>query len=147
MLVHRTTPVNVATQLGYNAFTFVQAWILGQTHRVIALLPLVFHPITVARRGMAVFLAPIVFLPPVGLMAQESQISSVQSATAPSITLFTVFHELYHMPLPVMELQLDQDFIQHRSAATDVPCGSEGAGCPDTVEFLSHEKHLSLIHI
>ncbi|NJR41993.1 MAG: hypothetical protein HC767_04380 [Akkermansiaceae bacterium] len=88
---------------------------------------------------MAVFLAPIIFLPAGNLMAEESQINGVQSEPTPTITLFSVFHELYHMPLPVAELQLDD--MQHSTAATALPAREENASCQDTVQFLTHEKH------
>lgn len=88
---------------------------------------------------MAVFLSPIVFLPAVNLMAQESQINSLKSEPTLSITLFSVFDEFYHLPLRVVELQLD--VTQHCSAATEVPAREPSASCQDTVQFLRHEKH------
>jgi hypothetical protein len=91
-----------------------------------------------ARRGMAVFLAPIIFLPAVNLMANEHQINSVQSEPTPTIALFPVFHEVYHMPLPVAEMQL---CITQHSTAQALPAREEDTSCQDTVHFLSHEKH------
>jgi hypothetical protein len=86
---------------------------------------------------MAVFLAPIIFLPAVNLMTNEDQINSVQSEPTPTITLFPVFHELYHMPLPVTELQLD---VTRHIAGEALPVTEEDTSCRDTVQFLSHEK-------
>lgn len=112
---------------------------LQARNRIMVLLPLVFHPVTMTRRGMAVFLAPLVFLPPVKLMTKELHISSVQSEPTPTITLFPVFNDLYHMPLPVVEVQLPD--VQHCSVASALPVMEQGASCHDTVQFLSNETH------
>jgi hypothetical protein len=114
-----------------NAVSDLQAWMLDQKHRIFTLLPLVFHPITMARRGLAVFLTPIIFLPAVNLMTSEHHIDSVQSDATPSISLFPAFNEICHMPL---------DVIQY-CAAPALPSGVDDTSCEETVRFLSHEKH------
>lgn len=71
-------------------------------------------------------------------MTKDTGIRSAQSAAAPQISLFPVFNALYHMPLPVAELQWED--VPHSASLTIL----EGVGTDEFSEestrFLSSEK-------
>ena len=84
----------------------VQDWTLAQADgRLQGLLPLVFHPLTMVRRAMATFLAPLLFLPPCRL-ADPSQscpellAAENNSGSARQLKLFEPFVASHYLPLP-----------------------------------------------
>lgn len=98
----------------------VQAWLVdhGPT-RLCELTPLIFHPLTMVRRAVCVFLAPIIFLPPCQLVddtlpahQQHHQSQKAargqeeQLADACHIALYEPFIAAHHLPVPSVTLVL-----------------------------------------
>ena len=76
--------------------------------RIQALLPLVFHPLTMVRRAAAIFLAPLIFLPACQLAdasLPRPPPADSNSDAPPSLALglFVQFTATHHLPMPHRE--------------------------------------------
>jgi hypothetical protein len=90
----------------------VQDWLTSRTGgRIQALLPLVFHPLSMVRRATAIFLAPLVFLPACRL-ADDTIPHHVTTSNATAdlsrvkLQLYTLFTSSHYLPLQHVELNL-----------------------------------------
>jgi hypothetical protein len=93
----------------------LQDWMLGHsTGRLQALLPLIFHPLTMIRRATAVFLAPILFLPPCQLADPSLPHPPPPAAPdldlavhpSPPISLYATFTSSHYLPIRSRPLEL-----------------------------------------
>ena len=90
-----------------------QSWVLDDAlARLPALMPLVFHPLTMVRRAIATFLTPVIFLPPCQLADPSMPSGSCDgdaaspAASAHSIEIFAPFTASHYLPMPSVALPL-----------------------------------------
>eukprot|EP00892_Ulva_mutabilis_P007023 jgi/Ulvmu1/4693/UM002_0424.1 len=80
-------------------------WALGRTERLLtSVLPLGFHPLTMMRRAVAVFLAPLLFIPVTELINADlfQDVDGVQREAM--LTLTPILKKSYYFPFPVREI-------------------------------------------
>ena len=95
------------------AVHLLQEWALRSAlARLPPLLPLIFHPLTMVRRAIAVFLTPLLFLPPCQLIdpavvrPRSGSDGAAAASASSSIALFTPFTATHYLPLPSASLPL-----------------------------------------
>lgn len=121
--------------LNFGSGTFdLQDWALGQTDRMMkSVPPLIFHPLTMVRRAVAIFLAPLLFVPAMRLIITDLQASWNDCQHTASIPLFAGFRDRYYVPFPVKEIPLG-------SLAVETATGDrEGEDCNMISELLGDE--------
>lgn len=71
-----------------------------------SVLPLMFHPLTMVRRAVAVFLAPLLFLPAMWLIQPDFLPPQSHVKRTASLPLTATFQGNYYVPFPVTEVSL-----------------------------------------
>jgi hypothetical protein len=93
--------------------------------RLQALLPLVFHPLTMVRRAMATFLAPILFLPPCQLADPSLPHAASEYGSAPADAPSSA-------PLALYATFLSSHYLPVASRAIELPAASPGPSSKDS---------------
>lgn len=112
----------------------LQDWALGQTDTMMKSVPaLIFHPLTMVRRAVAIFLAPLLFLPAMRLITPDLQAQLDDRQLTVSLPLCAAFRDRYYVPFPVKQIPLGSLAVQ--TATTDL----EGEDCNMISEFFGDE--------
>lgn len=96
----------------------LQDWALGHMENLMkSVLPLAFHPLTMMRRAVAVFLAPLLFIPMMQLIKADIfvHVGAIQRTATLPVTPLLQQH--YYVPFPVKETSLDSAAATGSTAA------------------------------